>query len=141
MQQIQILGKHVVCTSVRDYMIWESDDGATFQWTAIGDGLMDVPAYVQHLETLCPGVPLFVETISNSPRPIPFLQEQWWSGFPDVQAAEIVDFLSLCRRGHPIDVDAPPEGADQRAFDQQHQRAEFVKSIDYLRGQGVGTKV
>ena len=101
MQQVQTLGRHVVCTSVRDYMVWESEEGATFQWTAVGEGLMDVPAYVQHMADLCPGVPLFVETISNSSRPIPFLQEQWWNGFPDVRAAEIVDFLSLCRRGHP----------------------------------------
>ena len=93
MQQVQTLGKHVVCTSVRDYMVWQSEEGATFQWAAVGDGLMDVPAYVQHLATSCPGVPLFVESISNSARPIPFLQDQWWKGFPDVRAAEIADFL------------------------------------------------
>lgn len=140
MQHVQTLGKHVVCTSVRDYMVWESDEGATFQWTAVGEGLMDVPAYVQHLATLCPGVPLFVESISNSAHPIPFLQKEWWNGFPDVRAADIVDFLALCRRGHPIDVDLPPEGMDRKEFDKQHQRTEFLKSIDCLRCCGAGQK-
>jgi sugar phosphate isomerase/epimerase len=140
MQQVQMLGKHVVCTSVRDYMVWESEAGATFQWTAVGEGLMDVPAYVRHLATLCPGVPLFVESISNSPRPIPFLQEEWWKGFPDVRASGIVDFLALCRRGHPLDVDLPPAGMDRNEFDRQHQRAEFLKSIECLRRCGAGQR-
>ena len=99
MQHVQTLGKHVVCTSVRDYMVWESKEGGTFQWTAVGEGLMDVAAYVQHLATLCPGVPLFVESISNSAHPVPFLQEDWWQGFPNVRASSIIDFLALCRRG------------------------------------------
>jgi len=140
MQHVQTLGRHVVCTSVRDYMVWESEEGATFQWTAVGQGLMDVPAYVQHLATLCPGVPLFVESISNSARPIPFLQEEWWKGFPDVRASGIVDFLALCRRGHPIDVDLPAAGMDRKEFDRQHQRAEFLKSIEYLRRCGAGRR-
>ncbi|MFZ5828434.1 MAG: sugar phosphate isomerase/epimerase family protein, partial [Planctomycetota bacterium] len=140
MKQVQTLGKHVVCTSVRDYMVWESEEGATFQWTAVGEGLMDVPEYVQHLATLCPGVPLFVETISNSPHPIPFLKPEWWTGFPDVRASEIVDFLALCRRGRPIGVDAPAEGMDPKEFDQQHQRKEFLRSIECLRRSGAGQR-
>ena len=140
MQQVQALGMHVVCTSVRDYMVWESEEGATFQWTAIGEGLMDVPAYVRHLATLCPGVPLFVETISNSPRPISFLKEEWWRGFPDVKASGIVEFLALCRRGHPIPVDLPPPGMSRNEFDRQHQQGEFRKSIDCLRRCGAGLR-
>lgn len=140
MQHVQRLGKHVVCTSVRDYMVWESEEGATFQWTAVGEGLMDVPTYVQHLDELAPGVPLFVESISNSARPIPFLTPQWWDGFPDVRAADIVDFLALVRRGHEIEVDLPPEGMDQKTFDQQHQKAEFVRSIEHLRRCGAGLR-
>ncbi|MFC1762952.1 sugar phosphate isomerase/epimerase family protein [Planctomycetota bacterium] len=133
MKQIQMLGPHVVCTSVRDYMVWDSKEGATFQWTAIGDGLMDVPAFTGHMATLCPGVPLFVESISNSPRPIPFLTEDFWKGYPNLQAAKLVDFLRLCRRGRPIDVIKPVPGMDSKAFEKQHQRKEFEKSIAYLR--------
>ncbi|PHR96520.1 MAG: xylose isomerase [Blastopirellula sp.] len=140
MQQVQTLGKYVVCSSIRDYMVWESEDGATFQWTAVGEGLMDVPAYVQHLATLCPGVPLFVESISNSARPIPYLQKDWWQGFPEVTAASIADFLALCRKGKAIGVDVPPEGMDKKEFDQQHQLKEFVKSINYLRQHGAGQR-
>lgn len=133
MKQIQMLGSHVVCTSVRDYMVWESKEGAIFQWTAIGEGLMDVPAFTRYMATLCPGVPLFVETISNSPRPIPFLTADFWKGYPNLHASELVDFLTLCRRGRPIEIVKPPPGMNAKAFQRRHQQSEFNKSIDYLR--------
>jgi len=133
MKQIQMLGSHVVCTSVRDYMVWESKEGAIFQWTAIGDGLMDVPAFTRYMAILCPGVPLFVETISNSPRPIPFLTTDFWKGYPNLHASELVDFLTLCRRGRPIEVVEPAPSMDAKTFERQHQQSEFEQSIVYLR--------
>ena len=133
MKQIQMLGPHVVCTSVRDYMVWRSEEGAIFQWTAIGDGLMDVPGFTRHMATLCPGVPLFVESISNSPRPIPFLTTHFWQGYPNLQAADLVDFLKLLRRGRPIETAKPAPGMDPKTFEKVHQRAEFERSIAYLR--------
>jgi sugar phosphate isomerase/epimerase len=133
MKQIAMLGKHVVCTSVRDYMVWPTEEGATFQWTALGEGLMDVPGFTRHMAKLCPGVPLFVESISNSPRPIPFLSDALWEGYPKLHAADIVDFLRLCRRGRPMEVVKPTPGVGAKTFEQQHQRTEFEKSIAYLR--------
>jgi len=133
MKQIQMLGSHVVCTSVRDYMVWESEEGAIFQWAAIGDGLMDVPAFTRHMATLCPGVPLFVESISNSPRPIPFLTADFWKGYPNLHAADLIDFLKLCRRGRPIEVVKPAPGTDAKTFERQHQHTEFERSVAYLR--------
>lgn len=133
MQQIKTLGPHVVCTSVRDYVVWQSDEGARFQWTAIGEGMMDVPTFVQHMATLCPGVPLFVETISNSQRSIPYLTEGFWKGFPKLHAAEMAAFLKLCRRGKAIEIKGSPPGVDANRYQQGYQRAEFERSISYLR--------
>jgi sugar phosphate isomerase/epimerase len=133
MKQIQTLGPHVVCTSVRDYRVWESPDGAIFQWTAIGKGLMDVPRFTQSMAALCPGVPLFVESISNSQRPIPFLTPDFWKGYPNLAAADLVDFLKLLRRGRPMEIAQPAPGVDARTFDKAHQHAEFEQSVAYLR--------
>ena len=133
MIHLQALARHAVCNSLRDYMVWESADGATFQWTAIGDGLMDVPTYVQTLAGSNPEMPIFVESISNSARPIPFLTEEHWNGFPNLKAAGIKDFLKLLRQGHAIEIDMPAAGSDAKEFEQQHQLAEFRKSINYLR--------
>ena len=133
MEQLQKLGPHVLCSSVRDYTCWPSEDGAMFQWTAIGDGLMEVAAYMQRFKDLCPGVPFFVETISNQARPVPFLTEAFMAGFPGLKVTDINSFLKLCRRGKPPEILTAPEGTDPRVFDQQLQKAEFEKSIATLR--------
>ena len=141
MKHLQVLSPYVVCNSLRDYMVWKSKDGATFQWTALGDGLMDVPSYISVLADTNPDMPIFVESISNSPRPIPFLTKEYWKGYPDLHAAEIIDFLSLCRKGEPMSIETPAVGQDETTFHQQHQRAEFIKSIEYLRREcGAGFK-
>jgi hypothetical protein len=94
---------------------------------------MDAPAFANYLGTLAPGVPLFVETISNSPRPLPFMTKEHMAGYPNLKAADLMDFLALLRRGRPIKFDKPPAGMDQKLFDQLHQKAELVKSFDHLR--------
>jgi len=142
MKQVQMLGKYTVCTSLRDYQVWPSEDGATFQWTALGDGLMDVPAYARYLADLCPGVPIHVESISNEHRPIPFLTEKHMEAYPNLKAADLSDFLKLMRRGRPIPIVKPTEGEDPKVFEQNHQRFEFEQSIAYLRNVcGVGKRV
>jgi len=61
MHQLEKLGEHVLCTSIRDYRIWESENGATLSWTAIGEGAMDFVKYTELMSERCPGVPLQIE--------------------------------------------------------------------------------
>ncbi len=130
---IEFLGSHILCVSARDVMLWPTDEGAIFQWTAVGQGLMDFPLYAELMAKLCPGVPMQVETISNSPRPLPYLTDEFWTGFPELDAAGIVPFLKMLRRGHELEFLKPPEGMDQKTFDIQHQQSELAASLDYLR--------
>jgi len=130
---IELLGSHILCVSARDVMLWPTDDGAIFQWTAIGQGLMDYPLYAGMMAKLCPGVPMQVETISNSPSPLPYLTDEFWEGFPGLDAVGIVPFLKMLRRGHQLEFLEPPEGMDKKAFDIQHQQSELAASLDYLR--------
>ncbi|MEM0970605.1 MAG: TIM barrel protein [Verrucomicrobiota bacterium] len=132
-EALQILGPHILCTSVRDYRVWEEEDGAMFQWTALGEGLMDVPAYTTLFREFCPEVPFFVETISNQHRPIPFLTEAFMKGFPDLKASGITSFLKLCRQGEPLPILTPAAGEDPKKFDQQIQKKDFETSIALLR--------
>jgi len=133
MQQIEKLGKHVLCTSVRDYKIWESENGATFQWTALGQGSMDFQHYTKRMSELCPGIPLHIETVSNRQNEIPFLQEDFWEGYPDLKAADLRDFYQMIRNGSPIEILSPPEGVDPKTFEQDFQKMELQKSIDFLQ--------
>jgi len=133
MQSLNVLGKTIICTSVRDVAIWETDEGATFQGMAIGKGILDYPLYSKILNELCPGVPLHVETISNSARPIPYLKTEFWKGFPHLSTVEIVDFLRLAKAGKQIEIIKPPDGIDPKQFDIELQQSEFISSIEYLR--------
>ena len=139
MVQLQKLAPHVLCTSVRDYMVWASDGGATFQWTAIGEGLMDAPKFARTLAEHCPDVPMFVETISNSQRPLPFRTKEHMAGYPNLTEEELVDFLALVKRGRPLEVASPRDGEGKKEFEQRHQKQELLRSFDYLRAHcGVG---
>lgn len=133
MKAITILGSAIVCTSVRDVAVWETNEGATFQGMAIGEGMLDFKLYADTLARLCPGVPMHVETISNSARPVPFLKPEFWKGFPTLKAADIVDFLNLAKKGKPLEISTPPAGIAQKDFDIGLQQTELLKSFDYLR--------
>ncbi len=138
---MEAIGEHIICCQARDVVIWPTNDGATFQWTAVGEGIMDFKHYTKYLSENCPGVPIHIETISNSPRPIPYLKEEYWKGFPDLKATGIIDFLKLVKKGHSIEVAKAPSGTDKKAFDIENQKNEFLKSIKYLREEcGVGLK-
>ena len=133
MQALKILGENIICTSVRDIVVWETDEGATFQGMAIGEGMLDYQLYAKTLAELCPGVPLHVETISNSPWPISFLKPEFWKGFPNLSASKIIEFLKLDKKGTSQEIIHPPNGTNKRVFDIELQQTELKNSFDYLR--------
>jgi len=133
MEALKKLGSVIVCTSVRDVKVWETAEGATFQGMAIGEGMLDYQAYSKTMTELCPGVPLHVETISNSARPIPFLKPEFWKGFPNLKAEEIIGFLNMARKGKALEIVSPPQGKSQKDFDIEQQQTELLKSFEYLR--------
>ena len=133
MQALNVLGSNIVCTSVRDVAVWDSEEGATFQGAAIGEGILDFHVIAETLSRVSPGVPLQVETISNSARSIPFLKPGFWKGFPDLPASEFADFLRLIKKGKPLELVTPPAGIGQKEFDIKLQQSELLKSINFIR--------
>jgi sugar phosphate isomerase/epimerase len=142
MESLQRLKKHILCTSVRDVMIWESKEGAIFQGMAIGEGMMNFRKYAEIMAKSCPGVPLHVETISNSARPIPFKTDEFLKGWPEVSQSKINEFARLASKGRALELLTPEEGISKRDFDIRLQQSELQKSFDYLRNHcNAGLKV
>ena len=133
MKALEVLGSVIVSTSVRDVAVWESEEGATFQGMAIGEGILDVEAFKQMLAGNCPGVPIHVETISNSARSVDFLAPGFWQAFPDLSASEFMGFLQLVKAGKPEEIKLPPAGITQKDFDISLQQSELLQSLEYLR--------
>lgn len=133
MHQLEKLGKHVLCTSIRDYRIWESENGASLSWTAIGEGAMDFVRYTELMSELCPGVPLQIETISNLRLEIPFLKSDFWDGYPDLKAYHLKEFFAMLRHKDSYEIPINTRLKDSPKAAQKSQKQELLKSIKYLR--------
>ncbi len=133
MESLQKLKKHILCTSVRDVIVWETKEGASFQGQAIGEGMMDFKKYANVLAESCPGVPMHVESISNYAIDIPFRSPEFLKGFPNLSQAEIDKFTKLASYGKQQKILKPNSKSSQKEFDIKLQQEELQKSFSYLR--------
>ena len=52
---LEALGPLTITTSLRDSAVWRTPTGASVQWTAMGEGDIDLAAYFDRFKALCPG--------------------------------------------------------------------------------------
>ena len=139
---LETLGPYAVTTSLRDSAIWESANGASVQWTAMGEGnAVDWKVYFDRFAKLCPGVPVLIETISGFNREIPYLKPEFWSVWPKARAADFARFVALARKGKPRDPWKAPEGKDRKLAEQDYQKAEVERSIAFCKQMGLGPNI
>ena len=79
---LETLGPVTLCTGIRDSYLWETPEGATLQWTSVGTGLVDWPAFFRRFAELCPHAPVIIETISGRPIFLPMLRDFFWDAYP-----------------------------------------------------------
>ena len=133
LQNLEHLGPYTVTSSLRDSAVWEYEDGAKVQWTAMGDGYMDLKKYFARFAELCPGVPVHIETISGFARPIPYLKADFWKEWPHMPAPDFARFVALAKKGKPFTAVKNPEGKDKAETTQLGQKAEIERSIKYCQ--------
>lgn len=138
---LEILAPYALTTSLRDSAVWESAAGATVQWTAMGEGDLDLKAYFRRFAQLCPQVPVHIETISGFNYEIAYLKQEFWTPWPQMRAAELARFVALAKRGRPRPTFSPPAGVDRAKAEQDYQRGELERSIRYCKETlGLGLK-
>ena len=141
LQSLENLGPYVITTSLRDSAVWEYEDGAKVQWTAMGDGYMDLKTYFKRFADLCPGAPVHIETISGFARPFPYLKPDFWKPYSNLPAADFAKFVALAKKGKPFTTVKNPEGKDRAETEQLGQKAEIERSIKYCQQTlGLGLK-
>jgi sugar phosphate isomerase/epimerase len=134
---LETLGPYVLSTGIRDSMVWEYEEGAKVQWTAMGEGLVDWKLYFQKFAELCPTAPVNLEIISGFARPIPYLQAGFWKEWPKAKASDFAKFLALAKRGKPLE---PHKSPDTKA-EQGYQKQELERSLRYCKENlGLGLK-
>lgn len=131
---LEALGPLTICSSVRDSMAWEDENGAVIQWTAVGEGLVDFSKYARRFAELAPGVPLQVETISGFAKPMPWKQEDFWKPFPGYRdSAAFQGWVDFTRRGRPIPGFKAPDGPGKKDAETAYQKGELERSTRWLR--------
>jgi sugar phosphate isomerase/epimerase len=124
LSNLEILGPYVLTTSLRDTMIWETPKGAMAQWVAMGDGCVDLKAYFDTFEKLCPGVPVHIETMAYG-RELTYLSPDFWKVWPKYPAAEFARFLALARKGKAVQAG--------NANDASFQKELLERSLTYCK--------
>ena len=126
---LEILGPYTLTTSLRDDMVWEYEDGAKVQWTAMGEGNVDLKTYFKRFAELCPGVPVHIETISGFAVEFPYLKPEFWTVWPKARAKDFAKFVALAKRGQPLQ----PHRSSNKQSDQEYQKGELERSLKYCR--------
>jgi sugar phosphate isomerase/epimerase len=129
MLNLELLGPYTICTGLRDSMVWEYEEGAKVQWTAMGEGQVDWKAYFKRFQELCPSAPVVLEIISGFARPIPYLQAKFWEHWRKATAADFAGFLAMAKRGKEL---LPRKPSDKTA-EQEYQKSELERSVKYCR--------
>lgn len=131
---LEVLGPLTICSSVRDSMAWEDENGAVIQWTAIGEGLVDFAAYAKRFAELAPGVPLQVETISGFAKPMSWKKEEFWAPFPGYRdTAAFKGWVEFTKKGKPIPSFKAPDGPGKKDAEIAYQKGELERSTKWLR--------
>ncbi|NNC88094.1 MAG: sugar phosphate isomerase/epimerase [Akkermansiaceae bacterium] len=130
---LENLGRYVLTTSLRDTAVWESEDGVTAQWTAMGEGHVDWKAYFARFAELCPHAPVQIETISGFNKELQTGTDEFWKAWPDGKPKGYDKFLGWAKAGKPREAWKPAEGADRKIAQQEYQRGEIERSIAFCR--------
>lgn len=137
MESLEILAPYVAASALRDSMVWQTPEGATIQWTTMGQGIINYNAFVKRFLELCPTVPVNVEIISGFPRPMPFFQKEYWDVWPKARARDFAKFDALTRLGKMI----PPHQSPDEKAEQEYQKSELERSLAYCKETlGLGLK-
>ncbi|MDB4500941.1 sugar phosphate isomerase/epimerase [Akkermansiaceae bacterium] len=136
LENLENLGEYVLTTSLRDSQVWESANGVTVQWTAMGEGMVDWKAYFKRYAELCPNAPVQIETISGFNKELAFKDESFWRQWPGGKPATLDAFKKWAAAGKP---QAPFQG-ESKEENQAYQLGEIGRSITFCKTLGLGRK-
>jgi sugar phosphate isomerase/epimerase len=140
MVTLEHLAPYVATSHVRDSVVWSHPRGAAVQWVAMGDGTVGIENWVQRYRALCPGAPLSLEIITGGPpKVLNYLEDEFWTAYPEARAAELARFERLVRQGRPFAGTMITVAAGKEVPPEYHvaqvaqQRFDLERSVEYCR--------
>ena len=137
LRNLEILAPYVVCSGIRDTMMWDDGKGIRAHWTAMGDGVVDWKTYFAKWDQLCPNAPVQLEIISPYGKFFPHEDEKFWKDYQDIRKVDYDAYKKLAMKGRKIDI---PDVKGQEA-QQKYQLSELERSIKFCQNVlGLGRK-
>jgi hypothetical protein len=141
MTALEVLGPYAVTTHVRDSAVYEDPRGAAVQWTALGDGSIDLKAIISRYKEICPDSSFHLEIITGRPPEIlPYLEPKFWATYKGMPAAHFASFVALAKSGKPFsghmvieDVEGQPPAPPFRDALIYQQRYDLERSFQYAK--------
>ena len=141
MTTLETLGPYAVTTHVRDTAVYEDPRGAAVQWTALGDGSVDLKEIVKRYRELCPDASFQLEIITGrSPEFLPYTDPAFWKTFEGMRAADFARFIALSKTGRPFsghmvieDLEGKAPAAPFRDALVYQQRYDLERSFKYAK--------
>ncbi len=124
---LETLAPHVVCSGMRDSVVWSTKDGIRVAWTAIGEGQIDWITYIQTFAKLCPGVPFQLETISGFNKQFKWFDEDFWRAYPKMKASEFAKYYRMSFGNEPVPT--------AKSGDPEYQMNDLKKSIEFCKNE------
>jgi sugar phosphate isomerase/epimerase len=104
---LDALAPYVLTSHVRDSRVWRVPQGTAVAWTRMGEGNIDIEAYIRTYVERCPGRTLSLEIIViPEPRIHAHREPGFWDAYRSMPAWEFDRFESLADAGTPYVV--PP---------------------------------
>jgi 3-oxoisoapionate decarboxylase len=126
---LETLAPYVVTSHVRDTSLWRTPEGVAVQWTRMGEGNIDINAYLTKFMQLCPGKTMSLEIIVTNARMYPFHTAKFWEPYKSTPAWEFSRFLALAEKGKP----RAAEPATPRERVAQKELEDFEASLRYTK--------
>jgi sugar phosphate isomerase/epimerase len=96
------LAPYVIMSHIRDTAVWPHPRGAVAQWVAMGEGTVGIDRWSQMYLSACPNTNFTLEIITSlPPRLINYMDEEYWSVYPQTPASEFAQYLELVQGGRP----------------------------------------
>jgi 3-oxoisoapionate decarboxylase len=141
MTTLETLGPYALTTHIRDTAVYEDARGAAVQWTALGDGSVDLKEIVRRYRELCPNASFQLEIITGrSPEFLPYTDPAFWKTFEGMRAADFARFIALSKAGRPFsghmvieDLEGKAPAAPFRDALVYQQRFDLERSFKYAK--------
>lgn len=100
LETITALVPRAFTVHLKDQLLTEVSSGFLLGDVPLGQGQLDLPAIVQQIRSLRPGIQLHLELITRDPLLVPCLQADYWETLAEVSARELARSL-MWIRSHP----------------------------------------